>query len=150
MRVLVWHVHGSWMTAFVHGPHTYLVPVDEGRGPFGRGRAQTYTWPENAVEVTAEEVREAGVDVLVVQRPEELDLAERWLGRRPGRDVPTVFVEHNAPQGRIAELRHPAADRDDLVVVHVTHFNRLFWDTGSTDTRVVEHGIVDPGLRYTG
>src|SRR3712207_1081461 len=47
-------------------------------------------------------------------------------------------------------MRHPAADRPDLVVVHVTHFNRLFWDTGSTPTRVVEHGIVDPGHRWSG
>jgi glycosyltransferase involved in cell wall biosynthesis len=34
--------------------------------------------------------------------------------------------------------------------VHVTHFNDLFWDAGSTRTRVIEHGIVDPGYRYTG
>jgi len=26
----------------------------------------------------------------------------------------------------------------------------LFWDCGSTPTRVIEHGIVDPGYRYTG
>jgi glycosyltransferase involved in cell wall biosynthesis len=36
------------------------------------------------------------------------------------------------------------------VLVHVTHFNALFWDAGGTPTRVVEHGIVDPGERYTG
>ena len=92
------------------------------------------------------------VDVVVLQRPEELDgLAERWLGgRRPGRDVPAVYLEHNAPQGRIAEMVHPAADRSDLTVVHVTHFNDLFWDCGSTPTVVIEHGIVDPGRRYTG
>jgi glycosyltransferase involved in cell wall biosynthesis len=42
------------------------------------------------------------------------------------------------------------ADRDDLLIVHVTHFNALFWDCGSTRTAVVEHGIPDPGLRYTG
>jgi glycosyltransferase involved in cell wall biosynthesis len=102
--------------------------------------------------VTAEEAAEAEVDVVVLQRPEELDgLAERWLGgRRPGRDVPAVYVEHNAPQGRISDLRHPAADRADLTVVHVTNFNALFWDTGSTPTRVIEHGIVDPGPRYSG
>src|ERR671914_1757000 len=47
-------------------------------------------------------------------------------------------------------MRHPAADRPDLLLVHVTHFNALFWDAGSTPTRVVEHGIVDPGDRYTG
>jgi hypothetical protein len=39
MRVLLWHVHGSWTTAFVQGPHTYLLPLMPGRGPGGRGRA---------------------------------------------------------------------------------------------------------------
>ena len=37
MNVFVWHVHGSWMTAFVQGDHTYHVPVDAARGPDGRG-----------------------------------------------------------------------------------------------------------------
>jgi hypothetical protein len=152
MRVLLWHVHGAWTTAFVHGRHTYLVPALPGRGPDGRGRARTYAWPDAAVEVTPEEAATAEVDVVVLQRPEELDgLAEAWLGgRRPGRDVPAVYVEHNAPQGRIAALRHPAADRGDLVIVHVTHFNDLFWDPGGTPTRVIEHGIPDPGERYSG
>jgi glycosyltransferase involved in cell wall biosynthesis len=35
-------------------------------------------------------------------------------------------------------------------VVHVTHVNRLYWDCGSAPTAVVEHGIVDPGERWTG
>jgi hypothetical protein len=152
MRVLAWHVHGSWMTAFVHGPHEYLVPVVPDRGPDGRGRARTYPWPDGVREITREEGREAEVDVVVLQRPHELDgLAQEWLGgRRPGRDVPAVYVEHNAPQGRIADMRHPAAGREDVVLVHVTHFNDLFWDADGTPTRVIEHGIVDPGYRYTG
>lgn len=152
MRVLLWHVHGAWTTSFVHGPHTYLVPVLPDRGPDGRGRARTYRWPANAVEVTPEEAAETPVDAVVLQRPEELaGLAERWLGgRRPGRDLPAVYVEHNAPQGRINEMRHPAAHRPDLTLVHVTHFNALFWDAGSIPTRVIEHGVVDPGPRYSG
>ena len=152
MRVLLWHVHGSWTTAFVQGEHDYLVPVLPDRGPDGRGRARTYTWPEGVREVTPAEVHDVDVDVIVLQRPHELEgLAEEWLGgRRPGRDVPAVYLEHNAPQGRVAEMRHPAADRDDVLLVHVTHFNDLFWDAGSTRSRVVEHGIVDPGYRYTG
>jgi len=146
MRVFMWHVHGSYQTALVQGPNEFLLPVLPDRGPDGRGRAQTWEWPANAIEVTPEQAADEDVDVLIVQRPHELELAERWLGRRP----PTIYLEHSSPQGRIAEMRHPAADRDDLTVVHVTHFNALFWDTGSTDTRVVEHGVVDPGYRYTG
>jgi len=152
VNILLWHVHGSWTTAFVQGPHRYLLPLLPDRGPDGRGRAQTWEWPASAVEVTPEEAAEADVDVVIMQRPHELEgLAEQWLGgRRPGRDLPAIYLEHNAPQGRIAEMRHPAADRPDLTLVHVTHFNDLFWDAGATPTRVIEHGIVDPGERYSG
>jgi hypothetical protein len=150
VNILLWHVHGAWTTAFVHGKHRYLVPVTDDRGPYGRGRARTYPWPETVEEITPDELLTTDVDVLVLQRPEELELAERWLGRRPGRDLPAVYVEHNTPKGDVPDTRHPMADRDDLRIVHVTHFNDLFWDCGSTRTAVVEHGIVEPRARYTG
>jgi glycosyltransferase involved in cell wall biosynthesis len=152
MNVMLWHVHGAWTTAFVQGADRYLIPVEPGRGPDGRGRAQTYVWPSNAVEIDEARMATEPVDVVVLQRPYELTgLAERWLGgRRPGADVPAVYLEHNAPQGRIADMRHPAADRDDLTIVHVTHFNDLFWDCGSTPATVIEHGVPEPCARYTG
>jgi hypothetical protein len=150
MRVLLWHVHGSWTTSFVQGPHTYLVPVTADRGPDGLGRARTYDWPDSVVEVTPAQLRQEDIDVVVLQRPHEAGLAEGWLGRRPGRDVPAVYVEHNTPKGEILAARHPVADRDDLTLVHVTHFNRLFWDNGRAPSTVIEHGVVDPGDRYTG
>jgi glycosyltransferase involved in cell wall biosynthesis len=151
MRILLWHVHGSWTTGFVQGPHEYIVPVLPDRGPDGRGRAQTWDWPDSVTERSPEELAGTDFDLVILQRPHELDaLCEAWTGRRPGRDVPAIYVEHNAPQGRIADMRHPAADRDALTIAHVTHFNDLFWDCGTTPTRVIEHGIVDPGHRYTG
>jgi len=151
VNILLWHVHGSWTTAFVQGKHRYLVPVTPDRGPYGLGRARTYPWPDTVDEISPEELARAEVDVVILQRPEEIELAEAWLGRRIGRDVPAVFVEHNTPkQGNVPNSRHPLADRDDLLIVHVTHFNALFWDTGGTRTTVVEHGIVAPTARYTG
>jgi hypothetical protein len=151
VRILLWHVHGAWTTAFVHGRHEYVVPVLGDRSADGVGIARTYRWPDGVRELSPEELREEPFDAVVLQRPHELEhLCEDWTGRRPGRDVPAIYVEHNAPQGRIADMRHPAADRDDLLLVHVTHFNALFWDGGGTPTRVIEHGIVDPGKRYTG
>ncbi|MEH0844981.1 glycosyltransferase [Micromonospora sp. CPCC 205711] len=150
MNILLWHVHGSWTTSFVHGPHRYLVPVTPDRGPYGLGRARTYPWPHSAVEVTPEELVDAEVDLVVLQRPEELELAERWLRRRPGRDLPAIYVEHNTPRGDVPNTRHPMADRDDLLLTHVTHFNELFWNNGGTRTTVVEHGIVPPAVEWTG
>ncbi|WBB46588.1 glycosyltransferase [Verrucosispora sp. WMMA2044] len=151
MNILLWHVHGSWTTSFVHGKHRYLIPATPDRGPYGLGRARTYTWPESAAEVSPEQLRGADVDVVILQRPEEIDLAEQWLGRRPGRDVPAIYVEHNTPKdGQVPNSRHPLADRDDLLIAHVTAFNELFWDTGTTRTTVVDHGIVTPTAVWTG
>jgi glycosyltransferase involved in cell wall biosynthesis len=151
MRLLIWHVHGSWMTNFVSGQHTYLVPVDADRGPEGRGRALTWEWPTSVVEVTPEQIATEPIDVVIVQSARELELATLWMGgRRPGTDVPLVWLEHNAPQGRINEMRHPAADRADLTLVHVTATNALFWDSGHTPSCVIDHGVLDPGDRWTG
>jgi glycosyltransferase involved in cell wall biosynthesis len=119
MRILAWHVHGSWMTAFVHSRHEVLVPVTPDRGPDGLGRATTYAWPGRVREVPPEEIADrvaAGdLDVVVLQRP-----------------------------------RHPLADRRDLPIVHVTPFNAAMWDNGDAPVRVVEHGIPDPGLLWSG
>jgi glycosyltransferase involved in cell wall biosynthesis len=159
LRILVWHVHGSWMTAFVQGDHEYFVPVLPGRGPDGRGRAQTWDWPASVREVEPSRLRELDLDVVVLQRPEELELTWRWTGRRAGIDLPAVYVEHNTPAGPAPATRHPLADGitgaagaagADFTIAHVTHFNQLMWDCGTTRTTVIEHGVVDPGYRYTG
>jgi hypothetical protein len=140
VNILLWHVHGSWTTAFVSGKHRYLVPVNAARDAWGRGRAQTYPWPDSVEEVGPEAFGEA--DVVILQRPEELALAPRG--------IPRIYVEHNTPKGDVPNSRHPMADRDDLVIVHVTHFNDLFWDAGCTRTTVIEHGVVEPAARWTG
>jgi glycosyltransferase involved in cell wall biosynthesis len=150
VKVLLWHVHGSWTTSFVQGAHDYLLPVDAARDADGRGRAETWTWPDSAREVAVEDLGDADVDLVVLQRPRELDLLHRWTGRVAGRTVPAVYVEHNTPSGHVPFTRHPLADNDRIPIVHVTHFNRLMWDCGTARTEVVEHGVVDPGARYTG
>jgi Glycosyl transferases group 1 len=150
VRVLVWHVHGSWATSFLQGGHDYLLPVLPERSADGRGRARTWDWPQSARELTPEQLADEPIDVVVLQRPHELALAEQWTRRRPGRDVAALYVEHNTPGDNVPYTRHPLADQRDIPIVHVTHFNRLIWDCGSARTEVVEHGIVDPGHRYSG
>jgi glycosyltransferase involved in cell wall biosynthesis len=143
VNILLWHVHGSWTTSFVHGKHRYLVPVNAARDAWGRGRARTYPWPDTVEEVALDRLGSADVDVVVLQRPEEAALVRHL-------DAPRIFVEHNTPRGDVPNTRHPMAHRDDLVIAHVTHFNDLFWDCGGTRTTVIEHGVVEPAARWTG
>ncbi len=146
--VLAWHVHGSWMESFVSGRHRYLLPLSPDGGPDGRGRCGR-NWP-GTEEVTLDELRDSAVDLVVLQRPEEIAMVRRWLGRRPGVDIPAVYVEHNAPRSAAATSVHPLAERSDIPIVHVTDFNRLMWDNGCAPTIVIDHGIADPGPRYLG
>lgn len=146
--VLVWHVHGAWTESFVAGPHRYLVPRNvtgngEARGLCGRN------WPA-AQEVSSDQLRHEDVDLVILQRPEDIDMATRWLGRRPGSDVPAIYVEHNAPRPSPVDSVHPMAERSDIPIVHVTDFNRMMWDNGAAPTRVITHGVADPGPLYSG
>lgn len=144
MKILLWHVHGSWTTAFVQGRHEYLMPVTADRGPYGLGRARTWDWPASVHEVPLDRIADADPDVVILQRPREAELISP-LGRRP-----VIYLEHDTPWGHVPLTRHPMADHPDVRLVHVTHFNDLFWDTGTTPTTVIEHGIVDPGPLWTG
>jgi hypothetical protein len=142
MNILLWHVHGSWTTSFVQGKHRYLMPVNAARDEWGRGRARTFDWPQTVEELPEEHLHREDIDVAVVQRPAELLLVPAG--------VPIIYVEHNTPRGDVPATRHPLADRDDLIIAHVTHFNDLFWDCGGTRTTVIDHGIVEPRPRWTG
>ncbi|WP_230928255.1 glycosyltransferase [Dietzia aurantiaca] len=154
MRVLIWHVHGSWTTSFVQGRHEYLVPVLPDRGPDGRGRARTWDWPGSVTELSPDDLRataaDGGIDAVVLQRRHEVDLVHDWTGLRAGVDVPAVYVEHDTPREHAVTSRHPLAAQSTIPVVHVTWFNHLMWDCGDAPTRVVEHGIIDPGALWTG
>jgi glycosyltransferase involved in cell wall biosynthesis len=47
-------------------------------------------------------------------------------------------------------MRHPVDD-PAVLLVHVTPFNDLMWDSGRTPTRVIEHGVAVPdGVRWRG
>lgn len=149
MRILMWDVHGGYTDSLVAGTHDYLFLPPE---PSGRGGLARYgdSPPSNAYEVSREKLRSEPPDVVLLQRVEEIELCAEQLGLRPGDDVPAIFLEHNTPKADVPNTRHPLADRPGLSLVHVTHFNDLFWDCGRTPTRVIEHGVADPGLRYTG
>lgn len=142
MRILIWHVHGGYMNGFLRGAHDSLIPAGPG--------TPLPALPENARRVDPAAIRDEEIDVVVLQRLEELEWAASLTGRMPGRDLPAVFIEHNTPKRLPVDELHPLAERSDIPIVHVTHFNRLMWDTGRAPSMIIEHGIPDPGAHYTG
>src|SRR5690606_30838179 len=56
------------------------------------------------------------------------------------RALPAAYLEHDPPQEEPFGQRH-WMDDPRVLLVHVTAFNRLMWDSGRAPTRVIEHGI---------
>ncbi|MCH5685706.1 hypothetical protein LWM68_16470 [Niabella sp. W65] len=65
------------------------------------------------------------------------------------RSAPQIYLEHNTPHGTAATTRHYVND-PDILLVHVTHFNRLMWDNGQTPAIVIPHGVTDSKVPYSG
>ena len=143
LRVLTWHVHGSYLSYLTQVPVTWLLPVRPDRKDGYGGRGETFQWGDNVVEVGADDVRDLDVDLVLTQhrRNWEVDRHE-LLGDRV-HDLPAVHVEHDPPPQWPNEALHPVQDPSALLV-HVTPFNALMWDSGVTPSRVVDHGVKVP------
>lgn len=149
LRILTWHVHGNYLYALTQVPHDFVVPVLPGDPP-GYGRpGPRIPWGGNLAALPAEDVREQDFDCIVYQSPVNLEDARTLLTDRQ-RALPSIFLEHNPPDGHATNTVHPFR-HDRGMVVHVTHYNALMWDCGDMPVRVVEHGVPVPaGVRYTG
>jgi len=148
--VLTWHVHGSYLYYLSHLPHQLYVPVREGRPEGYGGRATGFDWPDNLVEVAFGDVKNLEIDCVLYQSRRNYEKDRFELLSEGQRRLPSIYLEHDPPRENPTETRHPFEDSRGLLV-HVTHFNDLMWDSGRAPTRVIDHGvIVPPGVRYTG
>jgi glycosyltransferase involved in cell wall biosynthesis len=149
LRVLTWHVHGSYLWYLSHVPVTWLLPVRPERSDGYGGRGETFDWPDNVVEVPADDVRELDVDLVLTQHRRNWDVDRHALLGDRVAQLPRVHVEHDPPAMWPNDALHPVQD-EATTLVHVTPFNALMWDSGITPARVVDHGVRVPDLPWTG
>lgn len=150
LNILTWHIHGSYLNSLVHIPHNWYLPVDEANSPGYGGRGETFDFPEWAREVPVQAVPDLDLDVIIFQHPRNYLEDQHKILSEEQRRLPKVYIEHNTPRPHPTDSRH-VVDDENVLLVHVTHFNRLMWDCGCTPTTVVEHSVViDPSIRYQG
>ncbi len=152
LRILTWHVHGSYLWYLSHVGHQIFLPVrpDRSEGYGGRPADSTFPWPDNVHEVPAERVAELDLDCVLTQSRRNWSEDRAQLLSATQQRLPRIHLEHDPPRESPTDTRHFVDDPDTLLV-HVTAFNRLMWDNGRTPTLVIEHGVTVPdGVRYTG
>lgn len=145
LRILIWHVHGSYLYYLSRLPHDLYVPVRHGRPPGYVGLPEGgFPWPSNLHEVPAEEVPRLPLDCVIAQSVEQHEREpDRLRMTAEQRRAPRIYLEHDPPRAHPTDTRHPVDD-PNVLLVHVTAFNALMWDAGRTPTRVIEHGVIVP------
>jgi hypothetical protein len=150
LKILMWHIHGSYLNALARIEHDWYLPVKPGKPEGYGGRGATFDLPDYVREVPTERVRDLDLDLVLYQTPKNYfeDAAEILCPAQRRR--PAIYLEHNTPKPSAVDTRHPIDD-PSVLLVHVTHYNRLMWDNGRTPTTIIEHSVaIDPGVRYSG
>ncbi len=150
LRILTWHVHGNYLYYLSQIPHDLYLVTKPGSPPGYAGAVGALPWGGNVHEVAYEDVPKGEFDCVLYQHQRHWDSDRETLLTEAQRQLPTIFLEHDPPQQHPTATVHPVQD-PNVMLVHVTPFNALMWDSGVTPHCVIEHGVlVDPSVRYSG
>jgi glycosyltransferase involved in cell wall biosynthesis len=147
LNILIWHVHGSYLDAITSVPHNWYLPVKNGTDGYGGRRVSS---PEYVHDVPWNRVHELDLDLVIFQTPRNYQEDQYEILTPLQRRLPRIYLEHNTPRPHAVDTRH-LVDDPSVLVVHVTHFNRLMWDNGQAPVSVIEHSVaIDRSIRYSG
>ncbi len=150
LKILIWHIHGSYLNTLARMDHDWYLPVKPGRPEGYGGRGRTFDLPGYVREVPFELVRDLKLDLIIYQTPKNYFEDSYEILSQEQRLLPKIYLEHNTPKPHAVDTHHPIDD-PNILLVHVTHYNCLMWDNGRTPTMVIEHSVaIDPSIEYSG
>lgn len=160
LNILTWHTHGSYLYYLSHVPHDFHVLAKPCRPPGYGGRCGPFPFGPNVHDLPVEQAREREFDCILFQEDHHWERDQYDFLTPTQRALPRIYLEHDPPGAATqgvserpqwpCDRRHPVDD-PDVLLVHVTPFNSLMWDSGRTPTRIIEHGVaIPPGVHYRG
>jgi hypothetical protein len=138
MKIFTWHIHGAYLFYLSHIKHDIYIPV--GAGHVGKEGAIAHR--DNIHEVPVEAILYKHFDCILFQSKDAYLHEEYQIFSEKQLQLPRIYLEHDPPREHPTDTKHFIDNRDFLV--HVTHYNSLMWDSGTTRKRVIEHGVSIP------
>jgi hypothetical protein len=150
MKIFTWHIHGSYLYFLSQGDYEICIPVTETKKEEGYyGRGNTFPFGKNVIEVPVNEVKNIEFDCILFQTNKNYLTDQYEILSEEQRKLPRIYLEHDPPWQHPTNTKHIMQD-EEVTFVHVTHFNKLMWDNGNVKTTVIEHGVIDPDVQFTG
>src|SRR5262245_35474669 len=106
LRILTWHVHGSYLYYLAQAHQEFYLPVKPGRPwPYGGRPPGSFLWPDNLHEVPAAEVRGLDLDCVLFQSRDNYLKDQHEILSEAQRRLPRVFLEHDPPRWDARQAR---------------------------------------------
>jgi Glycosyl transferases group 1 len=149
-RVFTWHIHGSYLYYLSQANIDIYIPVTTSRTEGYVGRGETFPFGDNVIEVPALDVKDLEFDCILFQTNKNFLVDQYEILSPLQRLLPKIYLEHDTPREHPVNESHVVANEENILLVHVTHFNKLMWDNNKAPAQVIEHGVTDAGMQYTG
>jgi len=149
LKIFTWHIHGSYLYYLSQASFDIYIPVtsDKKEGYYGRG--ETFPFADNVIEIDANEVKDLSFDCILFQTNKNFLVDQYEILSDEQRKLPRVYLEHDPPAKHPTDTKHIIND-PRILVVHVTHFNKLMWHNETDNVKVIDHGIISPPVTYSG
>jgi hypothetical protein len=149
LKIFTWHIHGSYLYYLSQGDYNIYIPVKKQRSEGYYGRGKTFPFGENVIELAADDVKNMKFDCILFQSNKNYLHDQYEILTDEQRNLPQIYVEHDPPWADPADTKHVVTN-PEIIMVHVTHYNKLMWQNSSRYVKVIEHGVMPSENLYTG
>ncbi len=150
LKIFTWHIHGSYLYYLTQANCDFYIPYRKDGKEGYSGRSGSFPWGGNVHEIPASEVKNLDLDVIIYQSRNNYLHDQYEILSEKQRLLPKIYIEHDPPREHPTDTKH-LLDDTQILLVHVTDFNNLMWDSNRTPTIVIDHGVVIPNnIKYTG
>jgi hypothetical protein len=150
LRILTWHLHGNYLYYLTQVPHDFYIVTKPGHPAGYAGKIGNLPWGNNFHEIPYDQIKNAEFDCVLYQSRHHYEKDRIELLSAAQQNLPQIYLEHDPPQEHPTNTKHWVQDKN-MLLIHVTSFNALMWDSGITPSKVIEHGVMVPkDIRYLG
>ena len=123
LKIFTWHIHGSYLYYLSKGNYDLYIPLDPARGE-GYGGKGSFSFDANVHELPVDEVKGAYFDCILFQSSKNYLVDQHVIFSPEQHAIPKIYLEHDPPRNTPTDTCH-IVDDPNIMLVHVTHFNRL-------------------------
>src|SRR5687768_9685147 len=109
LRILTWHIHGSYLYYLSQGPFKIYLPTSEKKSEGYIGRGTTFLFRANVIEVRVSEVRNIQVDCILFQTTGNSNIDQYEMLTEQQRQLPLLYLAHEPPREVPTDTRHVVA-----------------------------------------